>query len=222
MKTKTKNNHLTLTFGKRDGIILLYTKEVTVERNEKMSVYEFKIGDIVKFKKFDEVYDYFIVTDVIDFTKKGATTPDIECEVGQIMPITRHSEFFNPNQNELQIVARVGTKENAIMIDFVIKERAVRGFDGELPFMHHSSSTETSSKKIPSKDKFNKDKMEAMIKSNAGENKIEEYIEYMDKCLELLHQAIIDGDKEDIELQKSQLKKVRQELMELEYFSLTE
>jgi hypothetical protein len=199
-----------------------------------MSVYEFQIGDIVKVKGFNEKVEYFIVTDTADFTQEGATKPDIECEIGQIFPITSKFELFNLNQDRLELVAGKKTKENAMMIDFIIKERQVRlGEYGEPMFVtvvkHNLGEIEFEegitmkvaepSKKV-AKPRFGERELKALMNDDTGEKRLKLYIERMDTHLELLHKAIQENNEENIELQKYQLEQVRQELMKLEYFGL--
>jgi hypothetical protein len=204
-----------------------------------MSVYEFHIGDIVKVKGFNDKVEYFVVTDTADFTKEGATKPDIECEIGQIFPITRKFELFTLNQDRLEIVARRKTKENTMMIDFIIKERQVKlGEYGEPMFIqvvkHNLGEIEfeegvtmkvaepkrKSNLPAVAKPKFGEREIKALLNDDTTQKQMEVYIERLDLHLELLHQAMQDNDEETIELQKYQLEKVRQKLMELEYFGL--
>jgi hypothetical protein len=199
-----------------------------------MSVYEFQIGDIVKVKGFNEKVEYFIVTDTADFTQEGATKPDIECEIGQIFPITSKFDLFNLNQDRLELVAGKQTKENAMMIDFIIKERQVKlGEYGEPMFVtvikHNLGQIEfeegvTMKVAEPirknARPKFGERELKALMNDKTGEKTMEVYIERMDTHLELLHKAIQENDEEAIELQKYQLDQVRLKLMQLEYFGL--
>jgi hypothetical protein len=203
---------------------------------------EFKIGDIVKLKATQEIA-YFIVTDVADFTQEGAELPDIECEVGQIYPVTVSFELELLNQNHLEIVARHETKESRMMLDFLKKEREKLGvFDkpiyidiidynlGRVEFEEIEltdgtkvSVVEPSKKNYPMviSPKFGEREIKSILKDTHIEDAIDTYAERMDTHLDLLNIALQEGDTEEIEFQKSQLEKVRQKLMEFEYFKLS-
>jgi hypothetical protein len=198
-----------------------------------MSTYEFKIGDIVKVKGFNETMEYFIVTDTIDFTKKGADKPDIECEIGQIFPVTNNFEVFSLNQDRLEIVARKNMKENKMMIDFVIKERQnVLGDYNEPVFLqiiknnlgqvatNYQPVVAPINKPAIVKPKFGEREIKKILDDTKTQDEIDAYVEHMDIHLSLLHTAIENNDEDDINFQKTQLEKVRQRLMELEYFQL--
>lgn len=198
-----------------------------------MSVYKFKIGDIVKVKGYTGV-DYFIVTDRADFTKVNATKPDIECEIGQVFPVMRDFETFSMNQDKLELVAGRETNENAMIVNFVIKERQMKlGEYGEPMFVSvikhnlglvtHEDGMVMRVAQPPKQHKKPKrkfeDRINEILADNTAEKKIEEYAKDMDVHLELLYKAIQEDDKKEIEIQKNQLLTIRQELMKLEYFS---
>lgn len=60
---------------------------------------------------------------------------------------------------------------------------------------------------------------EALKGVRFSEIAIETMYGYMNYHLELLHRAINDSDNVEITFQKEQLEKVRQRLLELEYFN---
>jgi hypothetical protein len=200
---------------------------------------EFKIGDIVKLKSTQDI-TYFIVTDVVDFSKEGDEQPNIECEVGQIYPVDKRFSLNLVNQENLEIVARYNTKESKMMLDFLKREREKLGmFDypiyidivkhnlGQVEFEEielkdgtKASVVEPAKKNSPItiKPKFGEKEIKAILKDTQAQDEIDTYVEYMDAYLDLLNKALQNGDKKEIEFRKSQLEKVRQKLMELEYF----
>jgi hypothetical protein len=204
-----------------------------------MPMQEFKTGDIVKVKGFQQI-EYYIVTDVVDFSKEGDEMPDIECEIGRIYPVSHNFSLDLVNQNKLEMVAKYDSKESKMMLDFLKKEREKLGmFDKpvymdiveinlglvefeevELKDGSKVSVVEPNGYPTVIRPKFGEREIKRLLSDTTTEEQMEIYAERMDTHLDLLHKALNDGDKEEVDFQKEQLEKVRQKLMELEYFGL--
>lgn len=201
---------------------------------------DFGIGDIVKFKGYSDV-EYYIVTDIIDFTEEGDENPDIECELGQIFPVENNFSLDLINQDKLELLSKFNTKENDMMIDFLIKEREKLGIFGKPIYMDivennlgildleeedapvkEAVKPEKSKNIYPSiaKPRFGEKEIKRILDDTKADEKTNTYSERMNVHLDLLNKAMNDGDEKEVEFQKAQLEKVRNKLMELEYFKM--
>lgn len=211
---------------------------------------KFELGDIVKVGQ-SRTEEYFIVTDVADFTMDAEDSyPDIDYELYRIYPVSRGSVVQIESQDMLRIVAKNGVKEHKMMIDYIMKEREIKGIFGEPDFSRRIRLTDTPAyqeevEKSLRKDEYKgelKEKLQAEIEinkveepqpakfgeedfdnlwnSDIGQKQVDDLLAKMDTHLDLLHKAKAKNNHKDVAFQKEQLEKVRQGLMELEYFQL--
>jgi hypothetical protein len=193
---------------------------------------DFQLGDIVRIKRFSDRV-YYMVTDVADFSVEGDEQPDIECELIRIFPVSAITHVEMLDQNELALVAGKEDKEHDIILNFIRKERSMRGIHGEPDWETRIKLTNTPAyqeevngykevtppvvvKKVTAND------IKRIVEDDTTDKQIEIYVERMDTHLTLLHIAIKNNQPQEIELQKSKLKEVRNKLMELEYFQMAQ
>lgn len=87
---------------------------------------DFKIGDIVKPKTIEDTA-YYVVTGLEDNSRKdkdGNMIKSVIYEVAKIYPVSKKSDIEYFRQDALSIIAQYAEKENKMIIDFVLKERA--------------------------------------------------------------------------------------------------
>lgn len=182
------------------------------------------VGDIVSIWGAGEEEYYYIVVDVIDFTQEFDESPQVECEIKMIHPITKdpHSNYIN--QNDLVLVAKVGTKDYNLLIDYINQERKRLGFHyGKIAFGEFNiGETKLHNEPKENKIRFGKKEIQAILNNDENDRKIKEYTEKLDEHLQLLSKAIEAGDKEEVELQKTKLEIIRVELEKLEYFKFSD
>jgi hypothetical protein len=125
----------------------------------------FTHGDIVKIKFTKNGLEYFIVTDVYDFSEKQDGS-DLNYEVMQIYPIAIESLMLNVDGSKLELHAKGNEKDGEMVIDFVMKERAKRGWIGVPDFQaviyHNLKSDGVKKVYQPNLDIINYDKLETI------------------------------------------------------------
>jgi hypothetical protein len=100
----------------------------------------FDFGDIVKPKFSFGGVEYYIVTDVNDFSKSNDGS-DMQYEIMRIFPISKASRVDNLDDKRLELVAKGGTKDARLVLDFVMKKRAEKGWNDTPDFetvMYHN------------------------------------------------------------------------------------
>lgn len=90
-------------------------------------------GDIVK-QRFAKSVEYFIVTDMADFSQNGDGS-EMVYEVMRIYPITLTSKIANFDEKQLELIGKGNEKQGRMMLDYVIKERLKRGWRDEPDFL---------------------------------------------------------------------------------------
>lgn len=186
---------------------------------------KFNVGDIVSMKMLQGEEHYYMVIGETDLTKKGDKKLDVDYDIVIIYPIENNPVIETMIHDELKLEAEYKSKEYELILQDVARKREHLGLPTFPKSINHVIGEDNVNKPkklaLPPatpKKKFGMKEINAIMRDNHGEKKIEVYKEKMDTHLELLHKAIEEGNEEQIKLQKGQLEKVRQTLMELEYF----
>jgi hypothetical protein len=156
-----------LTFEVKPAIII-YIAGCFATRNE-VNILVFLQGDIVKYKFSQRGVEYFIVTDVYDFSEKGDKS-DLHYEIMQIYPIAKTSITLDVEGDKLEIKASGMAKEAEGIIDFVMEERKKRGWTEVPDFtiaLYENAKAKTEGNEVtkvkqPNTDIINYDKLESV------------------------------------------------------------
>jgi hypothetical protein len=198
-----------------------------------MSDKKFDVGDIVKYDGNDEAY--YIITDMMDFTEESDEQPDIDYELMSIFPIKPASDIEMVRHAEcvLKRVAVYGGKKYYDIMESVEQQRVEMGHEGAPEYLvrlfdNLPLKAKNNGKSLQSKPKFKKvtttvydeKEIKRILADEEPSKKMNAFAEKMDLHLDLLHKAMEEGNSVEVDFQKDQLEKVRQTLMELEYFTL--
>ena len=192
---------------------------------------QFGLGDIVSLKLLGEKH-YYIVVDHVDYSQESDEQPNIKNGVMLIYPVIQIPKVEYVDEKELVHVAKFKSKDYVMLMQYIKKERERAGWFvqpeylrivGDDTIKYAKNGGVVKAVKPPeNKAKFGDTEIRRILNSNHTEIVMEEYVNRMNTHLDLLSLAIANGDENNIELQKEQLEKVRQKLMELEYFKLSE
>lgn len=193
----------------------------------------FEIDDIVKFIWTDDGNYYFKIVDISDFSfidEHDDIIEDFEYKLERIYPITNINIFEFGTHEELDIVAKNNSSEHKLIIEYIeeIKESYSKysheDKDKDKDNFKHVTETKNDKNNKNNKKKksikFGEKEIKKILDNDKADILMEEYIGRMNTHLELLSKAISEDNLEKINFQKEQLKKVRDVLMELEYFGL--
>lgn len=115
----------------------------------------FTFGDIVKLKFGLNGIEYFIVTDALDFSKDQDGS-DMQYEIMRIFPAMKASMIANVDEKKIEIVAKDGTKDSRLILDFVMRKRYERGWHDTPDFdiaLRQNRKAENGEGKAKHKDK---------------------------------------------------------------------
>lgn len=87
----------------------------------------FDFGDIVKPKFGLGGVEYYIITDVNDFSQDNDGS-DMNYELMRIFPISKASKVDNLDDKRIEIIAKGDTKDARLILDFVMKKRIEKGW----------------------------------------------------------------------------------------------
>ncbi len=181
------------------------------------------IGDIVYFKNDVSVTKTFFLISEID--------EDGLCKIVGIYPITASDEEYTALPEGLKLFARANSKDHSEVLIFIVAERRRRNMDISsqlLKYINEDSDNSNNQNLNQTKDinpinkqrKFDSREFIKSFKSIKPERTMESHVMDMNRNLDLLSEAIKNGNKDDIEFLKEELEKIRRVLMELEYFPL--
>ena len=197
---------------------------------------KFNIGDIVKLKLLGDAH-YYMITDSIDLTQKGEEEIDVDYDMVIIYPIIENPIIETMIHDELEVVAEFESRDYQLLLDYIMRERQILGYSvlpqdvGRIVVGRATKRQEpidyakdiNQVKKPIKKDKkveFGLKEIDAIMKDEVGQNNINLQRERMDIHLDLLHKAMGNDDKKQIDFHKEKLAEIRLILMELEYFNL--
>jgi predicted GNAT family acetyltransferase len=193
------------------------------------------VGDIVSIHGYEN--DVFVVADsTIDEHFEDYEDEEIEYEVHRIFPIYDDEALASilvvVDEDISGCLARAGTQYAFDMYAHTIKKRQELFIYREPEWLRmigfslkdFTNDIEDGKISAPNRKpvKFNKDAFTRMMSSEEAEDKIEIFTEKMDTHLTLLHKALQEENQKEIDFQKEQLGKVRDELMQLEYFKMAD
>lgn len=193
----------------------------------------FGLGDIVSLKMLGE-RRYYIVVDHVDYSQEGDEQPNIKNGIILVYPIIQNPKIEYMDSSELVHISKFKSRDYRILMEYIEKEREKAGWftqpeylrivgDDTIKYANNGEVREVRQGKPPEKkNTFGGRDIEMILNDNHTEILTEEYIGRMNIHLELLHIAIQHGDEANIKLQKEQLEKVRNKLIELEYFKLSQ
>lgn len=187
----------------------------------------FDIGDIVKLKLLGDTH-YYIVTDFADFSTENEL--DVDYEIVLIYPIQENPPIENMIHNELKIVSKFDSRDHIALMDYITRERVMRGFC-ELPktvedaiAQKYQSKNKTTTKSATQSTKtfkrFGAKEIKEILSDTRADERIKELENELDNLLDLLNESIKNEDEEAVATHKEKLEMIHRELMELEYFSL--
>lgn len=190
---------------------------------------QFRLGDIVKSKVLGEEH-YHIVVDHVDYSQESDEQPNVKVGTMLIYPVIQNPKIEYMSENELLHVAKFKSKDYKLLMEYIKKERERFGLFVQPEYLRivgddtikYANNDGTVKQVMPpeKKVKFGNVEIRKILNNNHTEIVIEEYVGRMNIHLDLLSMAIANDDEKNTELQKQQLEKVRQKLMELEYFKL--
>jgi len=94
-------------------------------------------GDIIG-KKFGETKEWYIVTDVNDYSVRntnGTYIEDINYEVMMVFPIRKKIKISSLNDRDVILYRKSGTARYNEFLYHINKKRELRGFKGEADYM---------------------------------------------------------------------------------------
>lgn len=144
----------------------------------------FSYGDIVKPKFGSNGIEYYIVTDVADFSKKNDGS-DMCYEVMRIFPIAKVTKVISFDEKQIELQAKGKTKDSKLIIDFVMKKRAEKGWTETPDFEAHIYHNESVAKNVI---KYKKKATGEIILLNEEDTDVIRYdlLETVDDCLDAM------------------------------------
>ena len=195
---------------------------------------KFGVGDIVEnVSNNSDRTTLYMVTDVVCLSDAAPTT----YEIVQIYPILLNEMVGIVEESRLRLYAKLYSSGHLATLSEIRLERKKKGLppDSEsveialemakinTQYEKQSENEKPKSKKSAKKKaKFDANGIKRILSDDTAEKQVEEYKERLDQHLKLLFVAMTNNDEKEIEFQKSQLEKVRQALMELEYFQMVD
>lgn len=182
----------------------------------------------------------------------GDEEPDIDYEVTLIYPINPAMISENATSDELSLIAKHESRDYELLIDYILSERHHAGYSSmpkrlrNIIYGETESDTDVFSSlffggtlltsflrgeahkealEIEVEEELDSEKMDelaSLMDSTASEERIVTNVSNMNDALERLKEALSGDDESEINAIKVELTNIRQELIELEYFSLSE
>ncbi|MFS0905831.1 hypothetical protein AB3N02_22670 [Priestia aryabhattai] len=101
-----------------------------------MSAYN--IGDIVTYKVSSGTIEYYIITDMEDYsfeTADGEFIKDIDYQIAMIYPVHRKTKFAVVDEEVIKLVAKETDQQYSLIFDLINKERDKRMWLGKPDYM---------------------------------------------------------------------------------------
>lgn len=198
---------------------------------------KFKKGDIVRDKRSNKGFRnlYIIVDLLLDKDEFDGTVVDTVYDVIKIYPIdSRVDKLISIEEGDVSILAKNGSNEKRVVIESIKTERKAYNLDipkyllhvdydeidKEVKNVNNEENIEVKQKVKVKTKKFNDKNIIKILADETTKKQMDIYVEKMNLHLDLLNTALNNNNDKEISFQKEQLEKVRQKLMELEYFKL--
>jgi hypothetical protein len=105
---------------------------------EGVTVSAYNIGDIVTYKVSNGTSEYYIITDMEDYsfeTSDGEWLKDIDYQIAMIYPVLRKTKFAVVDEEVIRLVAREEDQQYSLIFELVNRERDKRQWFGKPDYM---------------------------------------------------------------------------------------